>query len=450
MCEFFHIPFQSGDNDILRQMKCARAGARCCCPLARQHAALRAARGALLAGSLPQSSNRQACACTGQKRRSRGVTALCLPILSSCEAFCTRAEYGRAVAARAGMLGPQACWLCLVLRAVSGFQPEALTALLSCWHPSVMDAQPTTQACLPRQARLHAPALPAHHREHPASHARRQRQRRRHRRLPRRARLFWLGPGGGVPLLDARSSAAWRGAQSTPTAAPAAHPARRARGACEPRQRGRLRGPAHGRATARLPRGEGRARRAPARPSAGLRVLRARLAPRGAACRTPSIRRLRAAAQARRRSSSRPPATWCARWASTASTPPPTRRARPRRPPSGTTRRAGGAAAAAARPAALPAACGFCARRRTWTPPGGAGPAGGLCSENTHAAWAGPLHKRSSRVPGSCDEAPAVGPRRALGCTAPGCAARASCSKGVQLGGGGAMAGGGARRWPTW
>ena len=22
MCEFFHIPFQSGDNDILRQMKC--------------------------------------------------------------------------------------------------------------------------------------------------------------------------------------------------------------------------------------------------------------------------------------------------------------------------------------------------------------------------------------------------------------------------------------------
>ncbi len=48
MCEFFHIPFQSGDNDILRQMKCARAGARCRCPLARQHAALRAARGALL------------------------------------------------------------------------------------------------------------------------------------------------------------------------------------------------------------------------------------------------------------------------------------------------------------------------------------------------------------------------------------------------------------------
>ena len=22
MCEFFHVPFQSGDNDILRQMKC--------------------------------------------------------------------------------------------------------------------------------------------------------------------------------------------------------------------------------------------------------------------------------------------------------------------------------------------------------------------------------------------------------------------------------------------
>ena len=29
LCEFFHIPFQSGDNDILRAMKCAplyRAG----------------------------------------------------------------------------------------------------------------------------------------------------------------------------------------------------------------------------------------------------------------------------------------------------------------------------------------------------------------------------------------------------------------------------------------
>ena len=23
MCEFFHVPFQSGDNDILREMKCA-------------------------------------------------------------------------------------------------------------------------------------------------------------------------------------------------------------------------------------------------------------------------------------------------------------------------------------------------------------------------------------------------------------------------------------------
>lgn len=23
LCEFFHIPFQSGDNDILREMRCA-------------------------------------------------------------------------------------------------------------------------------------------------------------------------------------------------------------------------------------------------------------------------------------------------------------------------------------------------------------------------------------------------------------------------------------------
>ena len=23
MCEFFHVPFQSGDNDVLREMKCA-------------------------------------------------------------------------------------------------------------------------------------------------------------------------------------------------------------------------------------------------------------------------------------------------------------------------------------------------------------------------------------------------------------------------------------------
>ena len=41
MCEFFHVPFQSGDNDILRQMKCVlvychqvgevlRHGLHCC------------------------------------------------------------------------------------------------------------------------------------------------------------------------------------------------------------------------------------------------------------------------------------------------------------------------------------------------------------------------------------------------------------------------------------
>ncbi len=263
------------------------------------------------------------------------------------------------------------------------------------------------------------------------------------------------GRTGGVcmcsthgPQLSGQARKACRRRRQRPTrrGAPGALASPPARPPPRPRPRPRHGAPAAWRG-ARMPRA-----RAAQRGLAGPRARLARTAPPAGARarRTPSIRRLRAAAQARRRSSSRPPATWCARWASTASTPPPTRRARPRRPPSGTTRRAGGAAAAAARPAALPAACGFCARRRTWTPPGGAGPAGGLCSENTHAAWAGPLHKRSSRVPGSCDEAPAVGPRRALGCTAPGCAARASCSKGVQLGGGGAMAGGGARRWPTW
>jgi hypothetical protein len=45
-------------------------------------------------------------------------------------------------------------------------------------------------------------------------------------------------------------------------------------------------------------------------------------------------------------------------------------------------------------------------------------------------------------VLGSCDEAPASGPRQARGCTASGHAARASCSKGVQLRGGGRRAGG--------
>jgi hypothetical protein len=65
MCEFFHIPFQSGDNDILRQMKCARPGARCRCPPVRQHAALVPPSGprsrAVQAACLP-SSHRRACA----------------------------------------------------------------------------------------------------------------------------------------------------------------------------------------------------------------------------------------------------------------------------------------------------------------------------------------------------------------------------------------------------
>lgn len=30
MCEFFHVPFQSGDNDILREMKCASLPLRLC------------------------------------------------------------------------------------------------------------------------------------------------------------------------------------------------------------------------------------------------------------------------------------------------------------------------------------------------------------------------------------------------------------------------------------
>ena len=39
MCEFFHIPFQSGDNDILRQMKCGACSPAC--DASGKHAGLR-------------------------------------------------------------------------------------------------------------------------------------------------------------------------------------------------------------------------------------------------------------------------------------------------------------------------------------------------------------------------------------------------------------------------
>jgi len=148
------------------------------------------------AGSLPPFKPSAGLRLTGQKRRSRGVTALLLHQCLAARPCCTGAVCGRAVACWAGMPGPRARWLCMVPCAVSGFQPSAAQRALLFRHcPGLQGAQPATQAGPPRQARLHARALPAHHRQHPAPHARRQRQRRRHRRLPRRARRFWQGRG---------------------------------------------------------------------------------------------------------------------------------------------------------------------------------------------------------------------------------------------------------------
>jgi len=268
------------------------------------------------------------------------------------------------------------------------------------------------------------------------------------------------GRTGGVcmcsthgPQLSGQARKACRRRRQRPTrrGAPGALASPPARPPPRPRPRPRHGAPAAWRG-ARMPRA-----RAAQRGLAGPRARLARTAPPAGARarRTPSIRRLRAAAQARRRSSSRPPATWCARWASTASTPPPTRRARPRRPPSGTTRRAGGAATADARPRPprAPLRClrrvGFARGAAHGRRPAAQDRQAG-CALRTLMLHGQVLCIRSSRLLGGCDEAPALGPRRALGCTAPGCAARASCSKGVQLGGGGARAGGGARRWPTW